>query len=62
MKQIEKFWEGESPILRKFNQYKIQQTFFETLILALHCYCGDNVKYGQEHDGWKRLPKNDKHL
>ena len=20
--------------------------YFEILVLALHCYCGDNVKYG----------------
>ena len=39
--------------------------YFETLVLALHCYCGDNVKYGLlskhllqrklQYGGWKNL-------
>ena len=40
----------------------IGQPNFETLVLALYCYCGDNVKYAllsktsfqrkQQHGGW----------
>ena len=43
----------------------IGQPNFETLVLALCCYCGDNVKYGvlskilfqrkQQHGGWENL-------
>ena len=28
------------------NKYNIRQLCFETLLLALHYYSGDNVKYG----------------
>ena len=41
------------------------KSYFETLVLALHCYCGDNVKYGLiskhlcqrklQYGGWKNL-------
>ena len=27
-------------------KYSMQYFYFETLVLALYCYCGDNVKYG----------------
>ena len=52
--------------------YRILQVklYFWSLLLALYCYCRENVKYGpfskhflqrtQEHDGWKSLRSNDK--
>ena len=27
-------------------EFYMWQSNLETLVLALHCYCGDNVKYG----------------
>ena len=35
-----------SNLFRTFNKYIIRQLFLETLVLVLHCGCGDNVKYG----------------
>lgn len=31
--------------LRKFSKYKIQRPNLETLVLALYCYCRENIKY-----------------
>ena len=55
---------------RKFSNYNLQQLYFGTLILALHCDCGDNIKHGflskhlphskQQHCGGKKSWCNDK--
>ena len=49
--------------LRKFIKYRPLQLYFRILVLALHCYCWDNVKYRllskhllqrkQQHGVWK---------
>ena len=47
----------------KVYQVKYAITFWGTLVLVLHCYCGDNIKYGflskhlfqtkQQYAGWE---------
>ena len=32
-------------LVQKFSKLNIQHPYFETLVLPLHCYCRDNMKY-----------------
>ena len=59
-------------IERKLTKYNMRLFYFETLVLELHCYCGDKIrkKYGlsskhlfqrqEQHGGGKKLKNNDK--
>ena len=56
--------------LRKFSKYKIQRLNLETLVLALYCYCRENIKYELRskhlfkwtHAKWKASESNNKHF